>query len=542
MTKDYREKLLKNWLVFCKTTVSLPLPKNFDLSKLFIPQHVIRTWITQLLPDDQFSIENALFIKNSIKWPLIIDPQNQASRWIKEMEGSALKVCKSEDASLFRTVEQALRLGQPILIENIGESIDPALDPILRNEIITKGAQKLLKMGNIEVDYNDSFRLYLVTSLSNPEYLPSTFIKVNLINFTITFKCLFEQFLSIVVLKERPELEDERKSLLESIAADSTTLRMLEDKSLNILSNSDTSSTHDIDSKTLLDDQNIIDVLKQSKQTSFDIINRLQKNEETEKNLNLARRKYSAVATRGAILYFVVHNLSSLNVMYQFSLTWFINVFHSCLGNKEQEAKPINVLVDTPSTSANKLRLSLAEAITRKSISLTPSSFHNSITSRPSTSYSALIASESELDAYITSIISTLTYTVYQSVSWTLFAEHQLIVPFALSVNILKHSDDANLAIKSTELNFFLYSNVMADLNQEELTIKLNNLEDKNFMTELMLDEKLVKQIILLEEIFPEKFHGLIENMQKNYSSMWMNFKTSNDPYDFLENEGNLSD
>ena len=82
----------------------------------------------------------------------------------------------------------------------------------------------------------------------------------------------------------------------------------------------------------------------------------------------------------------------------------------------------------------------------------------------------------------------------------------------------------------------------MADLNQEELTIKLNNLEDKNFMTELMLDEKLVKQIILLEEIFPEKFHGLIENMQKNYSSMWMNFKTSNDPYDFLENEGNLSD
>ena len=179
---------------------------------------------------------------------------------------------------------------------------------------------------------------------------------------------------------------------------------MLEDKSLNILSNSDTSNTHDIDSKTLLDDQNIIDVLKQSKQTSFDIINRLQKNEETEKNLNLARRKYLAVATRGAILYFVVHNLSSLNVMYQFSLTWLINVFHSCLGNKEQEPKP-NLVLDVPTNSTNKLRLSLAEAITRKSISLTPSSFHS--TSRPSTSYSALIASESELDAYINSIIST---------------------------------------------------------------------------------------------------------------------------------------
>ena len=489
-----------------------------------------------MLPDDLFSIENALFIKNSIKWPLIIDPQNQASRWIKEMEGNALKVCKSDDASLFRTVEQALRLGQPILIENIGEFIDPALDPILRNEIIIKGSQKLLKMGKMEIDYNDSFRLYLITSLPNPQYLPSTFIKVNLINFTITFKCLFEQFLSIVVLKERPELEDERKNLLESIAADSNTLRMLEDKSLNILSNSDTSNAHDIDSKTLLDDQNIIDVLKKSKQTSHDIINRLQKNEETEKNLNLARRKYSAVATRGAILYFVVHNLSSLNVMYQFSLTWFINVFHSCLGNNLQESKPINI-IETPTSSANKLRLSLAEAITRKSISLTPSSFTSS---RPSTSYSAVIATETELDSYINSIISSLTYTVYQSVSWALFAEHQLIFPFALSINILKHSDDANLVIKNAELNFFLYSTVMADLNQEDLLLKFNAFEDKNFISELMLEEKLVKQLILLEELFPEKFHGLIENMQKNYSHLWLDFKTVNDPYEFMESEGNL--
>ena len=61
-------------------------------------------------------------------------------------------------------------------------------------------------------------------------------------------------------------------------------------------------------------------------------------------------------------------------------------------------------------------------------------------------------------------------------------------------------------------------------------------------MSELKVDEKLVKQLILLEEMFPEKFHGLIENIQKYYTSMWMNFKASNDPYDFLENDGNLSD
>ncbi len=252
-------------------------------------------------------------------------------------------MCKSEDPLIFRTLEGAIRLGQAVLIENINENLDPLLDPILRKEVVTRGAQKILKLGDVEVEYNESFRLYLVTSLSNPHYLPSAFIKVNLINFTITFKCLFEQFLSLVVLKERPELEKERCQLLESIAKDFTTLRDLEDKSLSILSQSETDEPDEeeeqgqsaaglSDKKTLLDDQNLIDVLKRSKETSTDISVRLKRNEETEKSLNVARQKYSAIATRASILYFSVENLTQLNVMYQFSLAWFYSVFQSCLG------------------------------------------------------------------------------------------------------------------------------------------------------------------------------------------------------------------
>ena len=343
MTQDYRVKLINDWIEFCDEKAFLLVEKNFDLTKNVVEQHMIRTWINQHLPDDQNSIENAIFLKYSLKWPLIIDPQNQVIRWIKEMEGQSLKICKSEDPLLFRHLEQAIRLGQAVLIENISENLDPLLDPILRKEIVTRGAQKILKLGDVEVEYNESFRLYLVTSLPNPHYLPSAFIKVNLINFTITFKCLFEQFLSLVVLKERPELEKERSSLLESIAKDFSTLRELEDKSLSILSQAETeepeaTAEHDIglayhDKKTLLDDQNLIDVLKKSKETSIDISMRLKRNEETEKNLNIARQRYSAIATRATILYFSVQNLTELNVMYQFSLAWFYSVFQSCLGN-----------------------------------------------------------------------------------------------------------------------------------------------------------------------------------------------------------------
>ena len=161
--------------------------------------------------------------------------------------------------------------------------------------------------------------------------MPSTFIKVNLINFTITFKCLNEQFLSLVVLKERPELEAERALLLDTIAKDSLKLSELEDRSLRILSQSDTTSTLG-GTHNLLDDQSLIDVLKQSKEMSVDITLRLDRNEQTERSVNVARQRYAPIAERASILYFTVQNLCALNIMYQFSLDWFYKVFQSCLG------------------------------------------------------------------------------------------------------------------------------------------------------------------------------------------------------------------
>lgn len=33
-----------------------------------------------------FSVDNAIIVTNSKRWPLIIDPQGQANNWIKNME------------------------------------------------------------------------------------------------------------------------------------------------------------------------------------------------------------------------------------------------------------------------------------------------------------------------------------------------------------------------------------------------------------------------------------------------------------------------
>jgi dynein heavy chain len=47
----------------------------------------------------------------------------------------------------------------------------------------------------------------MTTKMANPHYLPEIFIKVTMINFTVTKHGLIEQLLATVVSKEKPEIE-----------------------------------------------------------------------------------------------------------------------------------------------------------------------------------------------------------------------------------------------------------------------------------------------------------------------------------------------
>ena len=54
----------------------------------------------------------------------------------------------------------------------------------------------------------------MTTKLPNPHYLPEVCVKVTLLNFTITPAGLEDQLLGIVVVKERPELEEQKNALI----------------------------------------------------------------------------------------------------------------------------------------------------------------------------------------------------------------------------------------------------------------------------------------------------------------------------------------
>ena len=71
--------------------------------------------------------------------------------------------------------------------------------------------------------------------MANPHYLPEIFIKVTVINFSITFEGLQDQLLGDVMKNERPEIEKQRDETIVSISNAKKSLKQAQDKILELL-------------------------------------------------------------------------------------------------------------------------------------------------------------------------------------------------------------------------------------------------------------------------------------------------------------------
>ena len=280
----------------------------------------IREWQVAALPNDQFSIENAIIIENARRWPLMIDPQGQANAWIKNMEKkNNLRVVKlSEDGAHMRELENAIQFGTPVLLENVGEELDPSLEPLLLKQTFKSGGVTCMRLGDATVEYSEDFRLYITTKLRNPHYLPETAVKVTLLDFAITREGLSDQLLALVVAKERPDLEKQKDELVTQSAKNARELKQLEDQILEVLSNSD---------GNILDDERAIKIITDSKSVSESVTQAQAEAEETEKDINAARSAYSSSGSYAALLFFCISDLAAIESMYQYSLQWFSRLF-----------------------------------------------------------------------------------------------------------------------------------------------------------------------------------------------------------------------
>lgn len=320
----FRGKIMSHWVSFASDL--LEISSGFTLEDAFGDAMELREWQILGLPSDSVSAENAICItKGKERWPLMIDPQQQANQWIKHMEApNDLQIAKSKDSALMKVVEYCLSNGKPLLIEDFPETIEPSLEPVLSRVVITRRPENArvattVKLGDRVIDVDtERFKLYMTTKLANPAFIPDVFIRMNVINFTVTRDGLEDQLLSDVVKKERPEVEERKHALLYSISQDQKLLQQIEIKILSLLSES---------KGYILDDLELIQALETSKQTSIVVTRRLKESEITKQEVLDIRDHYYMIATRGALLYFVIADLARLDPMYQYSLEYFSRLF-----------------------------------------------------------------------------------------------------------------------------------------------------------------------------------------------------------------------
>ncbi|XP_015752501.1 PREDICTED: dynein heavy chain 12, axonemal-like [Acropora digitifera] len=317
-TAGFRKECTQEWTKMCKSK-NIPCSDDFSLSKTLGQAIKIRAWNIAGLPTDTFSIDNGVIVDNTRRWPLMIDPQGQANKWIKNSEkDNQLSVIKLTDSDYIRTLENSIQFGNPVLLENVGEELDPSLEPLLLKQTFKQGGVKCLRLGESVIEYSDDFRFYITTKLRNPHYLPELSTKVTLLNFMITPEGLEDQLLGIVVAKERPDLEEERQALIVQSAANKKQLKEIEDKILETLSSSE---------GNILEDESAIQILDSSKVLSDEISKKQKVAEETEAKINESRRGYNPIAAHASVLFFSITDLPNIDPMYQYSLTWFVNLF-----------------------------------------------------------------------------------------------------------------------------------------------------------------------------------------------------------------------
>uniref|UniRef100_A0A182TQL6 AAA+ ATPase domain-containing protein n=1 Tax=Anopheles melas TaxID=34690 RepID=A0A182TQL6_9DIPT len=392
------------------------------------------TWASEGLPPDELSTQNGILTTRASRFPLCIDPQQQALSWIRKREApNNLKTLSFNDKDFLKQLEMAIKYGTPVLFQDVDDYIDPVIDNVLERNVRVQAGRQIVVIGDKEVDVDANFRLYLTTKLANPNFDPAVYAKAQVINYTVTVSGLEDQLLSVVVRAERADLEEQRETLIAETSANKALLQNLEDSLLRELATS---------TGNMLDNVELVTTLESTKEKAAEVSQKIVLAEQTSKEIDQLRNGYRLAAQRGAILYFVLSDMAAVNAMYQYSLNSYLEVFSFSL----RKAVPDNTL-------------------------------------------------SKRLD----NIIQTLTRNVYEYGCIGIFEKHKLLYSFQITIKLEQNRG----TLSQAEVDFFIKGKVSLEKTDRACPVT-------------WISEKGWQDIVMLGEMFPDKFGDLPSHIERN--------------------------
>ncbi len=328
--KKYREGIKQSFVDYVVTN-GIPFTQNAkDPLNILTNDAEIALWNNQKLPADPVSIENGAILSSSERWALMVDPQLQGIKWIKEKEkDNGLMILRMNNKQLINKLGECIEDGKTFMIENLDEMIDATLAPVIARNSKKKGMARVYQLGNSEFVINNKFKFLLHTKLSNPHYPPEIQAETAMINFTVTEDGLEDQLLALIVKMERPKLAKRKEEVIQEQNECKIKLRDLEDTILK-----DLNTPGD-----LLENKALIVRLENSKVVSEQVGNVMRLSKEAEIEINVNSDFYRPSATRGALIFFLMTELYKLHSFYLYSLESYIFVIRRAVNDISQKWK-----------------------------------------------------------------------------------------------------------------------------------------------------------------------------------------------------------
>lgn len=316
--EDVRQHYLSLW---CSR---FGLPETFKVSCFLRSEGELLQFKAEGLPGDDLSLENAVIILECLRTPLVVDPANRAIDWVRQhlsSRNTVIEIISMHDERFTHTLELAIRFGKTLLVTEVTH-ISPMLFPILRSDLASAGAKRTVQVGSKSVDWQDTFKIMLFSRDAGLNIPPGCGALIQEVNFSVTSLGLESQLLGITIQFEKPELEQQKREVLEEEENLKIEINKLEVRLLQELADS---------RGDLLENTQLINSLNEVKTQSNSIQQALQHSMQLQEELDNKREVYRPFAHQGALLFFVVKDLENLSRMYRFGLNDFLVIFTETL-------------------------------------------------------------------------------------------------------------------------------------------------------------------------------------------------------------------